>query len=299
MAEEKEQQTAQAEESETQENQKLFAYAFTKKQLRAALIAFAVMLGFCIYGHTNIALALICGGVYYLIKGMTIHLPEKLNYLWLSIELFLCSLFTVYLVQFLLLDDELRAKTTPDKLRLNVLCALAFYLIVMAIVARISKCVMISHITLLSLAGINYFVYRFRGNEIIFSDWKSFGTGLTVAAEYEFSIESHAVFAIVISMVFVAFIRKFQLQFQKKWLLRLISAGGAVALIAVVSANSGTINTESWQQKGSYRNGFILNYALSIRDSVVEIPAGYSTAAVQELEEQYPADAEADAAIIP
>lgn len=294
MADEKELETAQ-----TEEKPKLFAFAFTKKQLRATLIAFAVMLGFCIYGHTNVLLAIICGGVYYLIKGMSIHLPEKLNYLWLAIELFLSSIFTVYLVQFMLLDDELRAKTTPEKLRLNVLCALAVYLIVMAIVARVSKCVMISHITLLSLAGINYFVYRFRGNEIIFSDWKSFRTGLSVATEYQFSIESHAVFAIVISIVFVAFIRKFQLQFRKKWLLRLICAGGAAGAIAFVSANSGTINTESWQQKGTYRNGFILNYALSIRDSVVEIPAGYSEQAVQELEQKYPADAEADAKSIP
>lgn len=290
MADEKEFQAQQPEEKE-----KLFSYAFTKKQLRAALIAFAVMLGFCIYGHTNILLAVICGAVYFFIKGMTIHLPEKLNYLWLAIELFLCSLFTVYLVQYLLLDDELRAKTTADKLRLNVLCTLAVYLLVMAIIARISKCVMISHITLLSLAGINYFVYRFRGNEIIFSDWKSFRTGLSVATEYQFSIESHAVFAIVISIVFVAFIRKFQLQFEKKWLCRLICAGGAVAAIAVVSANSGGINTESWQQKGTYRNGFILNYALSIRDSVVKAPASYSAEEVKTLEEKYGVDAEEDA----
>ena len=281
--------------TETEEKKKLISFAFSKKQLRATLIAFAVMLGFCIYGHTNVLLALICGTAYYFIKGTSIHLPEKLNYLWLAIELFLCSLFTVYLVQFLLLDDELRAKTTAEKLRLNVLCALAFYLIVMAIVARVSKCVMISHITLLSLAGINYFVYRFRGNEIIFSDWKSFRTGLSVATEYQFSIESHAVFSIVISIVFVALIRKFQLQFQKKWLLRLICAGGAAAAVAVIAANSGGINTESWQQKGTYRNGFILNYALSIRDSVVEIPAGYSVAAVRTLEEKYKTDAEADA----
>ena len=120
-----------------------------------------------------------------------------------------------------------------------------------------------------------------------------------MATEYQFSIESHAVFAIVISMVFVAFIRKFQLQFKKKWLLRLICAGGAAGAIAFVSANSGSINTESWQQKGTYRNGFILNYALSIRDSVVEVPAGYSAQAVQELEQKYPADAEADAKSIP
>ena len=63
MADEKEQESTQTEEKQAEEKQKLFAFAFTKKQLRATLIAFAVMLGFCIYGHTNILLAVMRRGV--------------------------------------------------------------------------------------------------------------------------------------------------------------------------------------------------------------------------------------------
>ena len=53
---------------------------------------------------------------------------------------------------------------------------------------------------------------------------------------------------------------------------------------------SGKVNTETWEQKGSYRNGYILNFVLSIRDSFVKAPEGYSKDAVKALEEQYSGD---------
>lgn len=45
--------------------------------------------------------------------------------------------------------------------------------------------------------------------------------------------------------------------------------------------------TETWEQKGSYRNGYILNFVLSIRDCFIAQPDGYSKEAVKELEDQY------------
>lgn len=288
-----------AEASKEGEKKKLFSYAFHRRQAITSLIAFTVMLGFCIYGHTNILLAVLLGAAYFFIKGMDVNPPAKLNGLWFAIEVVASSVFTVYLIQFLLLDDELRAKTTASKLRLNVLCALIVYLVVMAIAARVTKCIMIGHITMLSMAGINYFVYRFRGNELIFSDLKSFKTGLSVATEYEFSIESHAVFAIALSMVYIALIRKIHVDFQHKALIRLSSALAMILLTWYVSAHTEEINTESWQQKGTYRNGFLLNYALSARDSVVQKPADYSMEELASLEEKYRADADVLAAEVP
>lgn len=45
------------------------------------------------------------------------------------------------------------------------------------------------------------------------------------------------------------------------------------------------IVTETWEQKGSYRNGYILNFVLSIRDCFIAAPGGYSSEAVKALEE--------------
>ena len=45
--------------------------------------------------------------------------------------------------------------------------------------------------------------------------------------------------------------------------------------------------------KGSYRNGFVLNFVLSVRDSIISEPDGYSADAIQELEERYAGDGSA------
>lgn len=46
--------------------------------------------------------------------------------------------------------------------------------------------------------------------------------------------------------------------------------------------------------EGSYRNGYILNFVLSIRDCFVGEPEGYSAEAVAALEERYSGGADAD-----
>ena len=50
--------------------------------------------------------------------------------------------------------------------------------------------------------------------------------------------------------------------------------------------------TETWEQKGSYRNGYLLNFALSVRDSFIAEPDGYSEGVISELEDQYSGDGE-------
>ncbi len=138
----------------------------------------------------------------------------------------------------------------------------------------------------MSLAGINYFVYLFRGNEFIFSDLKSIQTGLSVAGNYEFVMDDRAGYVILISTLYVALIRKLHVSFKES------ADGDHLYLSAVLSGvyighKTEYIVTETWEQKGSYRNGYILNFVLSVRDCFIAAPDGYSSEAVKALEEQY------------
>ena len=149
---------------------------------------------------------------------------------------------------------------------------------------------MIAHCALMSFAGINYFVYLFRGNEFIFSDLRSAATGLSVAGNYEFVLDDRAAYAVLISVLFVALVRKFQLKFEKKMWMILICAVLAIVSCAYVADETQGIVTETWEQKGSYRNGYLLNFALSVRDSFLSAPDGYSKEEIGQLEEQYSGD---------
>ena len=98
---------------------------------------------------------------------------------------------------------------------LNVLCCLVVYLAVQVFTKNVGLTCVISHIALMTFAGINYFVYLFRGNEFIFSDLRSISTGLSVAGNYEFVLDDRAAYVVLLSALYVAFVRKIHVTFEK------------------------------------------------------------------------------------
>lgn len=227
------------------------------------------------------------GVLYFGIKSLKIELNEKLSWLWSAIMLGTGGIFTAYHIQYLLLDAELRAKISDNKMLLNVLCCLVVFLAVQVFTSNTGLTCLISHIVLLSLAGINYFVYLFRGNEFIFSDLKSIQTGLSVAGNYEFVLDERAGYVILLSTLYIAFIRKLHVSFQKRIPMSIVCISLAILCCAYIGKHTQGVVTETWEQKGSYRNGYILNFVLSIRDCFIAQPDGYSKEAVKELEDQY------------
>ena len=232
------------------------------------------------------------GVLYFGIKSLKIELNEKLTWLWSAIMLGTGGIFTAYHIQYLLLDAELRAKISDNKMFLNVLCCMAVFLAVQVFTNNTGLTCLISHIVLLSLAGINYFVYLFRGNEFIFSDLKSIQTGLSVAGNYEFVLDERAGYVILLSTLYIAFIRKLHVSFQKRIPMSIVCISLAVLCCAYIGKHTQGVVTETWEQKGSYRNGYILNFVLSIRDCFIAEPDGYSKEAVKELEDQYSKEAD-------
>ena len=264
-----------------------FQIEFKKKTFIPTAIAFFIMLGFCLYSGKTPLMAVLFGAIYFAIKNITVTLTPKLNGLWVALEVVVCSLFTERLIHHMLLLPEDRVRITKEKWILNLLCCLVAYLVMICITARPKIACMITYIVLMSLAGINYFVYKFRGNEFSFNDFKAIFTGLSVASEYKFTLDTRAAMAVVLSIVFVAAIRKINLEFKRIYMLRGTTLCVAVISIVYLVGKTEYIVTETWEQKGSYRNGYILNFVLGIRDSFVEKPEGYSVDTIKMLEDQY------------
>ena len=170
---------------------------------------------------------------------------------------------------------------------LNVLCCLVVYLVVQLFTNNAGLSCIISHTSLLSFAFINYFVYLFRGNEFTFSDIRSIGTGLSVAGNYKLQLNDRGAYAIFGAALFIAFVRKCHVKFARAWQMRIIDAMLAAICVIIVGMAAYDVNTETWEQKGTYRNGYILNYILGIRDSFIAQPDGYSEEAIQKLEKKY------------
>lgn len=227
------------------------------------------------------------GVLYFFIKSLKIELSDKLSWLWTGLMLGLGAVFTAFHVQYLLLDAELRAKISNEKMLLNILCCLVVFLAVQCFTNNAGLTCIISHVLLLLIAGINYFVYLFRGNEFIFSDLKSIQTGLSVAGNYQFVLSNRAVYVILLTALYIALMRKLHTSFQKRILITVFCISIAVFCCVYIGEKTENYVTETWEQKGSYRNGYLLNFVLSIRDCFIGEPEGYSKEAVAALEEQY------------
>lgn len=230
------------------------------------------------------------GIFYFLIKSLKIELKEHIPWLWAGIIVGLSSIFTAYHVQFLLLDAELREKITNEKMVLNILCCLVVFLGVQVITNNVGLTCIISHVFLMLVAGINYFVYLFRGNEFIFSDIKSIQTGLSVAGNYEFVLDDRAGIVILITTLYIALVRKLHVSFQKRIPMAAVCISLAVLGSVYIGQKTEAYVTETWEQKGSYRNGYLLNFMMSIRDYFIGEPEGYSIDKVTELEATYSGD---------
>lgn len=222
------------------------------------------------------------------IKWLVIEWKESLAWLWTTLGVIFSSVFSIYMVQYLLLDEELRAKIKDDKLWLNIVCAAVLYTTIQSLTNNFAVTCMISHTMLMLLATINYFVFMFRGNEFIFSDIRSAATGLSVAGNYTFTIDDRAVYVILWSTLFFSFIRKCNISFvNKKIWMRVVCISMVILGSVYVASETASTVTETWEQKGSYRNGYILNFVLSVRDYFVQPPNGYSSEIIGTLEADY------------
>ena len=194
---------------------------------------------------------------------------------------------TTYLVQYLLLEAELFAKLSDTKWELNRGCVLVVYLLMLCITNRVGLSAILSHVFFMVLAFVNYYVYLFRENEFIFADIRSIGTGLSVAGNYELELSPRGWQVLVVSFLFIVVASLFRIKFEKAIILRVVSGLAAIYLCVTISGVTTGINTETWEQKGSYRNGYVLNFVLSARDSFVSEPESYDIEDVVELEKTY------------
>ena len=232
-------------------------------------------------------LLLLYAPVLYLLETIRLELGTWQQYVWATLQMIGGAWLSVMSIQYMLLEPELMAKTKMFKLFLNILVALCIYLFVQFFTNRTAVTCLIVHPLLLLFGLVDYFVYSFRGNELTFADLKSATTGLSVAANYRFELIDRCAYVALVGILFVVLCWKNNVSYEKPWRMRVASAVLVAGMFSYIAAETSSTNTETWEQKGTYRNGYLLNFCLEIRDSIISAPEGYSTEAVETLEDDY------------
>ena len=216
-----------------------------------------------------------------------LEIIKKAKWLWAGLLLAISAVISTVMVQYLLLDANLFDNLSDKKWQLNILCVAVVYMFLFFITVNLRFSLITAHTFFMVLGFVNYFVYLLRDNEFIFSDMRSIATGLSVAGNYELILHDRGWHVIIVSIIMLLLAGCVKLSFDKKWLVRLISGLGVVVMCVVLGQNTAKMNTETWEQKGSYLNGYVLNFALSIRDSFVLAPEAYDLEMIGQLEREY------------
>lgn len=225
--------------------------------------------------------------LFFAVQNLDFELDEKYNGLVTAAVIGVSGVFTTWLVQYLLLVEDLRGRLSNQMFLLNIGCCLVIYLAAEFCVNHLGAACIIAHLLVMLLAGANYFVYEFRGNELTFSDLRTVSTGLSVASNYQFSLNAQAMNAVLLTAVFVMGAVKLKIRTRKAWVMRVFCVSAGLLLSVYIAGKTDGRMTETWEQKGTYQNGYLLNFMLSIRDSFVEKPENYSQELIARIEKDY------------
>ena len=258
-----------------------------KKQIIESIVIIAAAFLLWLWSGYKIYYLPLFGIIFFLLDGIRLQLSEKLAGLWTTLLFIIGPIFSTYCIQRIILEKELFLKTGKTAWRLNILLVSVVYLLFLALLARAKWAWIAAHCFFLLLAFTDYFVYEFRGNEITFGDITTVGTGLSVLRNYKLQMSGRGAVILLISVLAVVFVWKCDFRYRPRWLIRVT----ALFLMVIIARSTwqkalGKV-TQTWEKKGTYRNGFVLNFLLGTRDNFIDPPTGYSEEVIGELEKLY------------
>ncbi|MCR5230096.1 MAG: LTA synthase family protein [Solobacterium sp.] len=141
----------------------------------------------------------------------------------------------------------------------------------------------------------DYFVYTFRGSEMSFIDFMSVNTALTVSYNYTYTLTEEIVFAFGILMLFLAALSSLpSLSGRRKFAERLTPVPVLAMAVMTIGTSTADLNAEYFELEGSENNGYLVNYLLQVKETVVREPEDYSLQTVGTVAEELHEETEND-----
>lgn len=175
---------------------------------------------------------------------------------------------------------------------MNYLCAAVVYGLFLVITGNIKWAVGLASGALLLLSTASGFLFQFRGNLLKPTDFLAIKTAINVAGQYVFTVSknmAYSWFAWLFAMFVLCRLPSGKPPMPKIWF-RLGAAALTVAAALVFWRGSVDIKMNTWSNEGATRNGYLLNFAVGLRDCFPEKPEGYSQEALDALESAYPVE---------
>ena len=255
-----------------------------------AMLVFALILW--VTTRYPLPLLFIAPAAYWVIRSVKIETKgpfKALDWIWTVLLFVVGPWFTYNCVQHNILEDELFVKTKKSVDKINIILILCIYLLFLAVIAEARTAWFCAHGFLVLFSFVDYFVYEFRQNEVSFADLTTAGTGISVLRSYRFKLHDRGAIVILLTMLAFSVVRRSKLTYRSfvRWIIRAAALIALVVSVNYVMPKISRIATQTWEKKGTYKNGFVLNFILGVGDSFIDPPEGYSEEAISELENEY------------
>ena len=203
-----------------------------------------------------------------------------------TIEILLSSFVALYLSQFVL--GEGLASVAGISRLLGYCCCAIFVEILFFVVPNIRIASATALALVLVLSTANWFVFAFRGTELHFVDLFSIGTAANVVSQYEYEPSANMVYGWAIYFLYVYGLGSVESD-PIQWKSRKHFQACIPCLVSVLvfCIWSGTVSVHHFGKDGTYKNGYLLNFVLTIEEIVVDKPDNYSSEQAELISEEY------------
>lgn len=180
----------------------------------------------------------------------------------------------------ILMQYELGATFALVKFRfiaLNLVLIMMMYFTVLLIVTVPSVSCIICNLLLIVISTIDYYVFEFRGTELLITDIYSLQTAMTVINGYSFIPNQKVILVWVVTAIYSVAITC--IPFKTISRRRSLKAFGAFTVFSILFFSVCTHNQYSyrWGKDGTVYRGLISNLFLEIKENHVKRPKGYKT----------------------
>lgn len=204
--------------------------------------------------------------------------------------LFSVGLIDVFLTQ--TVNDCPFFQLPVPNILLGAVCCLIPILFLWILTLRLRLSIALGSGILLLLSIANFYVYSFRGNELIPADFLSLQTAFNVAEQYHLFLPNIMLYGIGVFFFLILLLYTIQITpafpaSKQKIKIRGILLLAESLLICLLVAGSSHITTSRFRNGGSWENGYILNFTLQIPETFVEKPDQYTASAVNDIADHY------------
>lgn len=174
---------------------------------------------------------------------------------------------------------------SPANFFMNYMAYLLFYVVVFFITSRFRMTIGIVNVVLFLFGMANYFVDLFRGTPLVPMDILAVGTGMNVAAGYDYKLSWQIIMAaLMLILIFVLERQMVNIRPQVRRSKIMVRATALAYILIIASTVYGTdvladhgFKPDFWNQSRGYHNsGIWYNFCLNTKYLHVSEPEGYS-----------------------